>query len=107
MTTDIHGQGIIDFSKMFGEHQAKSKGRNRIPPSLAVPEQEVHALETVRIKSRLSHRDISIAMGLTDNERGSGFVNRVLSGRQRVSREDFTQIFIAVAQLVFKMIRDA
>ncbi len=110
MTTDQNGQGLIDFSQAFRPNRksvSAMRKRPRVKDSEAVPEWEVAALQGVRVKAGLSCMDISEAMGLIEEGAHGGFVNRVLSGRQKVNREDFTRIYLATAKVVFGMILDS
>lgn len=109
MFTDQDGQGLIDFSQAFRPNRksvSAMKKRPRVKDSAAVPEWEVSALQKVRLKTGLTCRDIADAMGLVEVDAHGGFVNRVLSGRQKVNREDFTRMYLATAKHVFRKILD-
>lgn len=108
MTFDKNGQGLIDFSKAFGRSdKSDSVRRKRVSAVHAVPAKEVAELEEVRARAGLTYAQISAAMNAGEELAHGGFANRVLSSRQRVSREDFNKIYLAVAKLVFRKILEA
>ena len=110
MTYDHNGQGLIDFSKAFtpAVRRRNSTGprRKQVREIDAVPEWEVAQLDNVRFRTGLTYADIADYLKINECSHG-GFVNRTLTGRQRISREEFDKIFIAVAKLVFRKILDA
>ena len=110
MTMDRNGQYQIDFSTFFTPNKRSlscTSRRKSVSEFEAVPENEISALNTVRLRSGITCAQISEVMELVEGDAHGGFVARVLSGRQRISRSDYYKIFFAMAQLVFKMIVDA
>lgn len=112
MTVDSNGQGLIDFSKVLAHNTDGRSGRRYKRPSVndidAVPENEIRELDIVRIRCGLTCAQIARAMGLNeDHTAHGGFVSRVLGCRQKVNRQDFTKMYLAVAKFVFRRVLDA
>ena len=116
MTTDKNRQGLIDFSATFnpdkktqgsGRRRSNSKRRSSVSEEVAVPLKDVERLQADRLRSGFSCSDVAEVMGLNEELSHGGFVSRALSGRQRISTEDYRQIFVALAKLVFRKILEA